>query len=146
MADNVMDPVIDITVEQLRAQLDAVQADRDRAQQEIIQLTTNFHVELAERLRDERLERLERLAAAHPTQPQRLKIEVAKPTDFDGSESKFDSFIHQLELLFWGSPSHFGDDNNRITSTLSYMRGGRAEPWARNYMERYRNAQAYTET
>ena len=146
MADNTMEPETAVTVEQLRAQLAAMEADRDRAQQQVTQLNANFHLELAERLRDERLDRLERLATAHPIQPQKLKVEVAKPNDFDGSEVKFDSFLHQMELLFWGSPTHFGDDNNRITSALSYMRGGRAEPWARNYMERHRNEQAYTET
>ena len=34
----------------------------------------------------------------------KVKVDVAKPDIFDGSELKFHSFLHQLSLLFWASP------------------------------------------
>lgn len=76
----------------------------------------------------------------------KVKVDVAKPDIFDGSESKFHSFLHQLSLLFWASPTQYADDDNRITCALSYMKGGRAEAWARSFIDKHNDRTSYDYT
>lgn len=71
------------------------------------------------------------------------RIEVAKPDCFDGSESKLDGFLHALLLVFRAEPNAYADDDARITYTLSYMKAGRAQAWARRFMEKHGHCQSY---
>ena len=129
-------------LEQLQAQLRALQNRNATLQQERAQMEELFENELNRCVQDGCIEQLEQFVTA--VQPQRVKIDVAKPDNFDGTESKFSSFIHQLNILFWACPNQYKEDNSKITCALSYMKGGRAEPWARNFMEKHHHLAEYT--
>lgn len=77
-------------------------------------------------------------ALSHPTPtttttslpPSSRGIKVATPDPFDGTLSNTEAFINQLLLYFNGRKLEMKDDSDKITFTLSYMRGGTAGPWA----------------
>jgi len=58
-----------------------------------------------------------------------LSVKVAAPDPFDGTQSKADTFISQLQLYFYGKRVH--DDSLKIVTALSYMKEGTAGPWAK---------------
>jgi len=69
------------------------------------------------------------------------EIKLSPPEYFDGTKSKLITFERQLALYFAGKPKLYGDDImesnlNRILFALSYMRGGRAEEWANEFIDR----------
>jgi hypothetical protein len=70
--------------------------------------------------------------------PQVLKgPKVAPPEFFDGTKSKTKHFISQLQLHFMAERHHIQSDQDRITITLSYMRGGMAESWKTQKVKEY---------
>src|SRR5713101_7137179 len=54
------------------------------------------------------------------------KVQVADPTPFNGTKSKFQTFLDELYLLFRAKPY---EDRDKITIILSYMKGGYAGEW-----------------
>src|SRR6266536_861515 len=69
------------------------------------------------------------------------EVKLSPPEYFDGIKSNLVTFEHQLALYFAGKPKTFGDDaleshQNHILFALSYMRGGRAEEWANEFIDR----------
>lgn len=66
---------------------------------------------------------------AHVATSNSSGIKVAAPDVFDGTISKADTFISQLQLYFHGKRVY--DNSDRIVTALSYMKGGTAGPWAK---------------
>src|SRR5882762_2253460 len=58
------------------------------------------------------------------------KVKVPTPDVFDGKREKVEHFIRQCSLVFAGDPINFLGYNNKITYTLSLIRGGLAQEWA----------------
>jgi hypothetical protein len=64
------------------------------------------------------------------------KSYLKKPEAFTGNRRKVDDFIHACDLFFEGSsPKDFPTDKQKIIFILSYMSGGEALRWRKNYME-----------
>jgi hypothetical protein len=61
-------------------------------------------------------------------------LKVASPDVFDGTVSKSSAFLNQLSLYFKGKKITSNDD--KITITLSYMKGGTVGPWVKDMTER----------
>lgn len=115
-------------LEALRAQVQALEAEKETLNQQ-------FHTELNRRV-GEGQALAERLARATVSASvKKRKVDIARPDSFDGTESKLDAFIHQLNLVFWAEPDLYLEEDNRITLALSYMKSGRAQPWAKRFME-----------
>ena len=74
------------------------------------------------------------------------KIEISKPDAFTGKQSEVESFLHQLRMVFRSDASSYTLDADRITCALSYMKGGRAQAWARRIMDRADKAGQYAFT
>ena len=69
------------------------------------------------------------------------EVKLSPPEYFDGTKSKLVTFECELALYFAGKPKTFGDDTlesdqNRILFAPSYMRGGSAEEWANEFIDR----------
>lgn len=126
--------------EALRAEIEKLKLE-NRALHESYQ--SELHGTLDKERRSIMAQAAQFTAAAANTTSRPLKVDVAKPDNFDGTEFKFSSFIHQLTLLFWANPAQYKLDDNKITCALSYMRGGRAESWARGFMEKLEDLNSY---
>lgn len=85
----------------------------------------------------------ERILLQAALTPKKKKIDVAKPDSFDGSESKLESFLHQLSLVFWADAEAYDNVDVRITYALSYMKAGRAQTWARRFIEKHGHSSSY---
>jgi hypothetical protein len=59
-------------------------------------------------------------------------IKVAKPDDYDGSPANVEKFLHQCNLYL---ASETFSDRQKIIFALSYMKLGRALPWAEMKLE-----------
>jgi hypothetical protein len=55
------------------------------------------------------------------------KSSVAKPDEYDGTSSKYEKFIRQVELYVLANRTQFPDDNSKILFVLSYMTEGLAD-------------------
>src|SRR5882762_6581409 len=58
------------------------------------------------------------------------KVKVPTPDIFDGKRDKVEHFIRQCSLVFARDPVNFAGSSNKITYTLSLIRGGLAQEWA----------------
>ncbi|KZT51233.1 hypothetical protein CALCODRAFT_406311, partial [Calocera cornea HHB12733] len=54
---------------------------------------------------------------------------VATPDVFDGTRSKAESFLRQLQLYIEARDHEFKTQNDYVTFALSYMKGGTAGAW-----------------
>lgn len=71
------------------------------------------------------------MAAAPAVSHDRFKL--AEPTPFDGSYTKYRTFIQEVELFLRGY--NVTDDQQRIIITLSYMKDGPALEWRQHFVE-----------
>lgn len=74
------------------------------------------------------------------------KLDVAKPDTFNGAEGKLEDFLHQLNLVFSANPETYNDEDQKITYALSYMKAGRAQIWAQQFMKKHGHESTYTES
>jgi len=74
-----------------------------------------------------------------PPAPKGPSLKVAAPSDFDGTMSKTDDFLSQLQLFIHGK--RIQDAQDRIVLALSYMKGGVAGPWAKSKVKSLDNTQ-----
>jgi hypothetical protein len=71
------------------------------------------------------------------------KLKIASPEKFDGTRSKLEGFLLQVDLNFRSNPSAFGSDEQRIAFIASYLSGqalqwvtplfSKADPITENY-------------
>jgi len=67
--------------------------------------------------------------AASSTSHQPTSLKVAPPEQYDGSPGKAENFLSQLALYFHGK--RVENDQDRVITALSYMKGGTAGSWAK---------------
>jgi hypothetical protein len=60
---------------------------------------------------------------------------VAEPEYFDGTKQKFASWFSQVQLYIFSQRRDIDTDEKKIVSTISYMRGGAAGPWADTFIK-----------
>jgi Ty3 transposon capsid-like protein/zinc knuckle protein len=116
-------------IKKLEAQINLLQQAGHTLEKEKQELLANF----AEEVRTARAEIREEFASR---KYQDTSVKVAKPDDFDGSQSKVDSFLRQLSISIRADPTRYLNDDNKITLALSYMKGGSAGAWADRLLER----------
>jgi hypothetical protein len=63
------------------------------------------------------------------------KLKVATPDPFNGDLAKSEEFLNSLSLYFMGK--HGITDEEKITVTLSYMKGGTAGQWSKRKVKQY---------
>lgn len=63
----------------------------------------------------------------------------APPDNFDGNKSNTSTFLAQLYLYFMAERHKITTDEDKVTTCLSYMRGGIAGPWATLKVKEYAN-------
>ena len=56
-----------------------------------------------------------------------------KPTPFDGNRKQTKQFLHEIDLMILVRKKDFPDKFAKITYALSYMKGGLAGIWGRNF-------------
>jgi Retrotransposon gag protein/Zinc knuckle len=78
----------------------------------------------------DRVADLERRPAINTTPP---KVRVADPSFFDGSHSKFRTWWREINNFL--RAKQITEDEARILTTLSFIRGGPAEYWANHYTD-----------
>lgn len=131
-------------IEQLRAQIEALEAEKTNLQ---AQYQAQYLEEVEQQRQRIITEAMQQLATATSTaNVKKAKIDVAKPDVFDGTEGKLEDFLHQLSLVFWASPETYIKEDQKITYTLSYMKAGRAQTWARQFMKKHGHGSTYTES
>ena len=59
---------------------------------------------------------------------------MAKPTPFNRSRKKTEQFLHEIDLMILARKSDFPDEFAKIAYTLSYIKGGSAGIWERNFI------------
>jgi Retrotransposon gag protein len=62
------------------------------------------------------------------------KLKVAPPDLYDGTPSNLETFISQLALYLFNKGY---SDHDRISFSLSYMKGGTAGPWAKQKVQEF---------
>ncbi|ETW75483.1 hypothetical protein HETIRDRAFT_56271 [Heterobasidion irregulare TC 32-1] len=58
---------------------------------------------------------------------------MAKPTPFDGNRKQTEQFLHKINLMILTRKYDLPDTFTKIAYVLSYMKGGSAEIWSRNF-------------
>ena len=58
---------------------------------------------------------------------------MAKPMPFNGNRKRTEQFLHKIDLMFLTMKSNYPDEFVKIAYTLSYMKGGSAGIWSRNF-------------
>ena len=58
---------------------------------------------------------------------------MAKPTPFDRSQKRIEQFLHKINLMILARKNNFPDEFAKIAYALSYMKGGSARIWERNF-------------
>ena len=58
---------------------------------------------------------------------------MAKPTPFDGNRKQTEQFLHEINLMILARKTNFPDEFAKIAYALSYMKGGSAGIWGRNF-------------
>ncbi|KIJ34503.1 hypothetical protein M422DRAFT_233468 [Sphaerobolus stellatus SS14] len=76
----------------------------------------------------------EALKQSQGTAQESFGLKVASPDVFDGTISRSSAFLNQLSLYFKGKK--ITSDDDKITITLSYMKGGTVGPWIKDMTER----------
>jgi hypothetical protein len=61
------------------------------------------------------------------------KIKLAEPEFFDGSHQQFRDWLRQILVFVQGCK--VTDDEDKIFTTLSYMKGGAATVWAQKFVD-----------
>ena len=59
---------------------------------------------------------------------------MAKATLFDGSRKQTEQFLHKIDLMILARKSDYPDEFTKIAYALSYMKGGSAGIWERNFI------------
>lgn len=67
--------------------------------------------------------------------PSSKVLKVAPPDIFDGDINKTEAFLSQLMLFFHGR--RVDTDLDKVTTALSYMKGGNAGPWAERKVKEF---------
>ena len=65
---------------------------------------------------------------------------MAKPTPFDGSKKQTEQFLHKIDLMILARKSDFPDEFAKIAYALSYIKGGSARIWGRNFTAAWNTA------
>ena len=58
---------------------------------------------------------------------------MAKPTSFDGNRKWTEQFLHEIDLMILARKKDFPDKFAKIAYALSYIKGGLARIWSRNF-------------
>ena len=58
---------------------------------------------------------------------------MAKPTLFNGNRKQTEQFLHEIDLMILARKKDFLDKFAKIAYTLSYIKGGSARIWSRNF-------------
>ena len=61
---------------------------------------------------------------------------VARPSVFNGDNTKFRSFMRSCNLYIAGNHREFPEDQDKIIFVLSHMKEGVADIWAENYQDK----------
>lgn len=61
-------------------------------------------------------------------------VKIGLPPIFDGDRKKTEGFLHHIQLHLDFMPTNTLNDQQAILFTLSFMKGGVAEPWARAFV------------
>ncbi|ETW83370.1 hypothetical protein HETIRDRAFT_316098 [Heterobasidion irregulare TC 32-1] len=71
--------------------------------------------------------------STNPRNPESKGPAMAKPTPFDGNRKRTEQFLHKIDLMILARKYDFPDEFTKIAYTLSYMKGGSAGIWSRNF-------------
>ncbi|ETW76232.1 hypothetical protein HETIRDRAFT_329954 [Heterobasidion irregulare TC 32-1] len=71
--------------------------------------------------------------STNPRNPESKGPAMAKPTPFDGNRKRTEQFLHEIDLMILARKHDFPDEFTKIAYALSYMKGGSAGIWARNF-------------
>jgi hypothetical protein len=70
--------------------------------------------------------------AAPPAVQTTAPLKVAKPSDYDGSHDRYETFVHELAIYLATTPS--ATERQKIMVALSFMKGGSAARWVNSYL------------
>ncbi|ETW77571.1 hypothetical protein HETIRDRAFT_326778 [Heterobasidion irregulare TC 32-1] len=71
--------------------------------------------------------------STNPRNPESKGPAMAKPTPFDGNRKRTEQFLHEINLMILARKYDFPDKFAKIAYALSYMKGGSAGIWSRNF-------------
>ncbi|KZT23931.1 hypothetical protein NEOLEDRAFT_1068535 [Neolentinus lepideus HHB14362 ss-1] len=66
--------------------------------------------------------------------PEAKKLQIGQPDPFDGSHDKLRGFLIFVDLYTMVNRAIYDTDEKKIVFALSFMKGGRAGPWAESFM------------
>ena len=82
---------------------------------------------------------------ANPTNPGSKGPAMAKPTSFDGNRKWTEQFLYEVNLMFLTRKGDYPDEFTKIAYVLSYMKGGSAGIWLRNFTKARNTADDWEE-